>query len=100
MPAWDLDTELIPAGKQIYGMGEADVRSMYRRHGPFPRHVLANKLTANQQELRNAVQAYSLEILRSCLAGTTPKDMSHRLIEVTSTADYSEGHTRFACAAI
>ena len=102
MPAWQLETELIPAGKQIYGMEEADVRLKYMRYGPFPRHVLANTLAANQQELMQAVQDCTLNVLQSCFSnpGTAPKKMSHRLIEVTTTADHSQGRTQFASAAV
>ena len=68
---------------------------------PFPRHVLANTLTADEEEMGRAVQDCSLDCLTSCFAdsGTAPKQMSHRLTKVTTT-DYSEGPIRFASAAI
>lgn len=102
MPAWKLETELIPAGKQIFGMKAEDVRARSSTFGPFPRHVLASTLTANQRELEQAVQGCTLDVLQSCFAnpGTSPQAMSHRLIKVTTTADYDQGDPQFACAAV
>lgn len=102
MPAWSLKKEVIPAGKNIFGMSEDQVKEKQSKFGPIPRHVLTNSLQANSAELKAAIEDCPLDKLQSCFAnsGSAPKTMSHRLIVMTVTKQYGQGNVTFASSAI
>ena len=50
MPVWDLETELIPAGMEIFKLSEDDVKAKVKRWGPIARHVLQKTDAENERE--------------------------------------------------
>lgn len=102
MDVWSVSKELVPAGKHLFGIEEADVRKRARKFGPIPRHVLQGEQKTKRKELAKAINTCGLEDLQTCLLdpGRAPKYMSHRLVIVEVEEDYEEGTTSFASAHI
>ena len=102
MGVWSVSKELIPAGKEVYGLTEAQVRESCRLFGPIPRHVLSPKQVTNRKELEKAISGCKFEVLESSLLDTAsaPKEMSHRLVIVEVDEDFHEGEVTLASAQI
>ena len=98
MPVWNLETELIPAGMEIFKLSQDDVKAKVRRWGPIPRNALQKSDAENEVELAAAIGRCSLTTLESCFADpdTASKDLSHRLICISVGADYERGCVHFA----
>ena len=98
MPVWNLEAELIPAGKVIFNLSEADVKAKVQRWGPIPKLALQKADAENEVELAAAIGRCSLPALQHCFAApdTDPKNLSHRLIYISVGADYERGRIRFA----
>ena len=98
MPAWNLGTELILAGKPIFKLSEDDVKAKVKKWGPIPRHALQKTDAENEVELAAAIGWCSLTALQSCFADpdAAPKDLSHRLICIDVGSDFKRGRVRFA----
>ncbi len=99
MGACSLSKELIPAGKQMFGMSEAEVREKAMEFGPIPRQVLQQGRDVNSRELESAINGCGLEDLLSCLLGSTialPEVQRDRLLVVRVKKDYSEGEVSIA----
>ena len=98
MPVWNLETELIPAGRAIFNLSEHDVKAKVEKWGPIPRHALQKTNAENEEELTAAISRCSLSALQSCIAypETAPKDLSHTLICISVGPDYRRGRIHFA----
>ena len=70
MGVWSVSKELASAGKEIYGLTEAQVRESCRLFGPIPRHVLNPKQFTNKKELEKAINRFKFEVLESSLLDT------------------------------
>lgn len=102
MNVWSISKELVPAGKHIYGISEAEVRKKASDFGPIPRHVLQQNQDANSMELEKAITGCRFKDLEFCMlkTATAPEEMSRKLFFVEVEEDFSEGDVRFASAQI
>ena len=48
MPAWNLETELIPVGMVIFKLTEDAVKAKVKKWGPIPRHALQKTDAENE----------------------------------------------------
>ena len=98
MNVWSVSKELVPAGKQIFRISEADVRKRARELGLIPRYVLQQDQAINNKELERAINGCRFQDLGSCLLDTASR--FHRMVVIEIKKGYSEGGVRIASAQI